>query len=185
MAFKRNQLLYFITVADEGQITLAAAKLHIAQPALSHAITALESELGLELFERHARGVTLTPAGRTFLEKARMALGGRSRRRADRGITAAGGLGQHHDRIPRSTSRADKPRPRRGLQGSASRSGDHPARAPLPVEPDSSMARQGRCRDRLPTCRRSRRLDVAVATGEARSAGPLQPPPRRRGTSSV
>ena len=74
MAFKRNQLLYFITVADEGQITLAAAKLHIAQPALSHAITALESELGLELFERHARGVTLTPAGRTFLEKARLAL---------------------------------------------------------------------------------------------------------------
>ena len=74
MAFKRNQLLYFITAADEGQITLAAAKLHIAQPALSHAIAALESELGLMLFERHARGITLTPAGHTFLEKARLAL---------------------------------------------------------------------------------------------------------------
>lgn len=74
MAFKRNQLLYFITVAEEGQITLAAMKLHIAQPALSHAISALESELGVELFERHARGVTLTPGGHAFLDKARLAL---------------------------------------------------------------------------------------------------------------
>jgi DNA-binding transcriptional LysR family regulator len=74
MAFKRNQLLYFITIADEGQITRAAAKLHIAQPALSYAIGALESELGIELFERHARGVTLTPAGHTLLGRARLAL---------------------------------------------------------------------------------------------------------------
>src|SRR5438309_10983788 len=74
MSFKRGQLLYFVTVADEGQITRAAAKLHIAQPALSHAIMQLESELGLPLLERHARGVTLTPAGETFLPKARLAL---------------------------------------------------------------------------------------------------------------
>jgi DNA-binding transcriptional LysR family regulator len=74
MSFKRGQLLYFVTVAEEGQITRAAAKLHLAQPALSQAITQLESELGIQLLERHPRGVTVTPAGEIFLEKARLAL---------------------------------------------------------------------------------------------------------------
>src|ERR1017187_10560100 len=74
MAFKRGQLHYFVTVADEGQMTRAAHKLHIAQPALSQAIAQLESELGVGLLERHARGVTLTPAGEAFLPKARAAL---------------------------------------------------------------------------------------------------------------
>jgi len=74
MPFKRGQLRYFVTVAEEGQMTRAARKLHLAQPALSHAIAQLESELGIELLERHARGVSLTPAGETFLDKARVAL---------------------------------------------------------------------------------------------------------------
>jgi DNA-binding transcriptional LysR family regulator len=74
MPFKRGQLRYFVTVADEGQMTRAARKLHVAQPALSHAIAQLEAELGIELLARHARGVSLTPAGETFLEKARVAL---------------------------------------------------------------------------------------------------------------
>jgi DNA-binding transcriptional LysR family regulator len=63
-----------VTVAEEGQITSAARKLHLAQPALSQAISQLEAELGIELLERHPRGVTLTPAGETFLVKARRAL---------------------------------------------------------------------------------------------------------------
>jgi len=74
MPFRRSQLRYFVTVAEEGQITRAARKVHIAQPALSQAIAQLESELGVELLKRHARGVTLTPAGETFLGKARIAL---------------------------------------------------------------------------------------------------------------
>jgi DNA-binding transcriptional LysR family regulator len=74
VSFKRDQLRYFVTVAEEGQITRAAAKLHIAQPAISHAIAQLESELDLKLLERHARGVTLTSAGEAFLEKARLAV---------------------------------------------------------------------------------------------------------------
>jgi DNA-binding transcriptional LysR family regulator len=74
MAFRRGQLRYFVTVAEEGQMTRAAHKLHIAQPALSQAIAQLETELGLALLERHARGVTLTPAGEAFLPKARAAL---------------------------------------------------------------------------------------------------------------
>jgi DNA-binding transcriptional LysR family regulator len=74
MPFRRGQLLYFVTVAEEGQITRAAAKLHIAQSALSQAIAQLEAELGIELLERHPRGVTLTAAGGSFLEKARAAV---------------------------------------------------------------------------------------------------------------
>lgn len=74
MSFRRGQLLYFVTVAEEGQITRAAARLHVAQPALSQAIAQLEEELGIELLERHPRGVTLTAAGEAFLPKARAAV---------------------------------------------------------------------------------------------------------------
>jgi DNA-binding transcriptional LysR family regulator len=74
MSFRRGQLKYFVTVAEEGQITRAAKKLHIAQPALSQAIGQLESQLGVRLLERHARGVTLTSAGEVFLTKARTVL---------------------------------------------------------------------------------------------------------------
>jgi DNA-binding transcriptional LysR family regulator len=74
MTARRRQLHYLVTVAEEGQITSAARKLHLAQPALSQAISQLEAELGIELLERHPRGVTLTPAGETFLVKARRAL---------------------------------------------------------------------------------------------------------------
>lgn len=74
MAFRPGHLRYFIAVADEGQMTRAAAKLYIAQPALSQAIAQLECDVGFELLERHARGVRLTPAGRVFLEKARVAV---------------------------------------------------------------------------------------------------------------
>ncbi len=72
MEFRRGHLLYFVTVAEEGQITGAARKLHLAQPALSQAIAQLESDLGVELLQRHARGVTLTAAGEAFLAKARV-----------------------------------------------------------------------------------------------------------------
>jgi DNA-binding transcriptional LysR family regulator len=74
MAFRRGHLRYFVTVADEGQITRAAAKLHIAQPALSLAVAQLESELGVKLLTRHPRGVTLTHAGRILYEKASLAV---------------------------------------------------------------------------------------------------------------
>ncbi len=74
MAFRRDQLRYFVAVADAGQVTGAAAKLHMAQPALSQAIATLEEDVGFRLLERHARGVSLTPAGDLFLEKARTAV---------------------------------------------------------------------------------------------------------------
>src|SRR5271165_3031113 len=101
MNFKRGQLRYFVTVAEEGQITRAAARLRIAQPAVSQAITQLESELGVALLERHARGVTLTAAGEAFLPKARAAvareqeaaLAAQSLARAARGIVEVGFIG--------------------------------------------------------------------------------------------
>jgi len=74
MPFRRTQLLYFVTVAEEGQVTRAAERLYIAQSALSQAIAHLESYVGFKLLERHPRGVTTTPAGEVFLEKARLVL---------------------------------------------------------------------------------------------------------------
>jgi DNA-binding transcriptional LysR family regulator len=69
-----RQLRYFVTVAQEGQMTRAARRLQLAQPALSQAIARLESELGVRLLERNPRGVTLTRAGEAFLEKAQATL---------------------------------------------------------------------------------------------------------------
>jgi DNA-binding transcriptional LysR family regulator len=74
MPLRLEQLRYFVAVAEEEQLTRAAQRLHLAQPALSKAISQLEGELGVELFARQARGVALTPAGDAFLSKARIAL---------------------------------------------------------------------------------------------------------------
>ncbi len=74
VTFRRGHLDYFVVVAEEGQITRAAARLHVAQPALSQAMAQLEGELGVGLLQRHSRGVTLTPAGEAFLPKARAAV---------------------------------------------------------------------------------------------------------------
>ena len=69
-----RQLRYFVAVAEEGQITRAADRLHIAQPALSQAIAHLEQRLGVALFVRHARGMALTGAGEAYLDAALAAL---------------------------------------------------------------------------------------------------------------
>jgi LysR family transcriptional regulator, nitrogen assimilation regulatory protein len=65
-----RQLRYFIAIADAGSLTQAAHRLGIAQPALSQHVLALESEFGTKLFDRGARGVTLTAAGITLREYA-------------------------------------------------------------------------------------------------------------------
>jgi DNA-binding transcriptional LysR family regulator len=61
-------------VAQDGQLTRAAARLQLAQPALSQAMARLEAQLGVRLLERHPRGVSLTRAGEAFLDRAQAAL---------------------------------------------------------------------------------------------------------------
>jgi DNA-binding transcriptional LysR family regulator len=69
-----QQLRYVVRVAEEGQFTRAAARLHVAQPSVSSAVAALESELGAALFHRQRGEVTLTAAGEAFLPWARQVL---------------------------------------------------------------------------------------------------------------
>jgi DNA-binding transcriptional LysR family regulator len=69
-----RQLRYVVAVAEERNFTRAAARAHVAQPAISQQIAQIERELGSALFERSPRGVALTPAGAAFLPHARAAL---------------------------------------------------------------------------------------------------------------
>ena len=69
-----RHLRYFVAIAEERSFTRAAERLWVAQPGLSTQIRRLEVELGVQLFDRHTRGVDLTDAGALFLERARVAL---------------------------------------------------------------------------------------------------------------
>jgi LysR family hca operon transcriptional activator len=75
LVMELRHLRYFIAVAEEGSLTLAAEKrLHTAQPSLSRQIRALEDEVGAQLITRSVHGIELTPAGRAFLDHARLAV---------------------------------------------------------------------------------------------------------------
>lgn len=69
-----RRLRYFVTVADEGSFTAAARALHMAQPPLSTQVRQLEREMGVELFDRNRRRITLTAAGEALLPEARRLL---------------------------------------------------------------------------------------------------------------
>jgi LysR family hca operon transcriptional activator len=70
-----RHLRYFIAVAEEGSfINAAERRLHTSQPSLSRQIRDLESEVGVKLLERKARGISLTAAGQVFLDHARLVL---------------------------------------------------------------------------------------------------------------
>jgi DNA-binding transcriptional LysR family regulator len=64
------QLRSFAAIAELGQLTRAAEKLHISQPALSAQLRALEDEFDLVLFERTANGMVMTATGQRFLQEA-------------------------------------------------------------------------------------------------------------------
>lgn len=69
-----RQLRQFVVLAEEGSFSLAAARLHMAQPPLSVAIRKLEGDLGASLFTRGSRGVRLTAAGTAALQVVRQCL---------------------------------------------------------------------------------------------------------------
>src|SRR5437660_4253898 len=69
-----SQLRYLVTLAEERHFTRAAAREHIAQPALSQQIRRLEDEVGLALVERTTRRVAITEAGELLVARARRIL---------------------------------------------------------------------------------------------------------------
>ena len=91
-----RHLRYFVAVAEEENVTRAALKLHVSQPALSRQVRDLEHELGFLLLERHANSMRLTDGGRVFLAEARAVL-----QRAEAAVKTAraaanGGRGELH-----------------------------------------------------------------------------------------
>ena len=79
-----RHLRYFVSVAEMENVSRAALKLHVSQPALSAQIRDLEDEIGFLLLERTAKSVRLTKAGRAFLDEARAVL-----QRADEAVKKA------------------------------------------------------------------------------------------------
>ena len=79
-----RHLRYFVAAPETENVSRAALKLHVSQPALSRQLRDLEEELGFSLFQRSAKSVRLTEAGRTFLIEARAVL-----QRADDAVKTA------------------------------------------------------------------------------------------------
>jgi LysR family nitrogen assimilation transcriptional regulator len=69
-----DRLRYFLTIAEEGSVTRAATRLHVAQPSLSQALRAFERELGVQLCHRVGRGLRLSQAGEALIGPARQIL---------------------------------------------------------------------------------------------------------------
>src|SRR5215469_14200052 len=69
-----RHLRYFVATAEQENVSRAAQKLHVSQPGISRQIHDLEDEIGFPLFERSAKALKLTDAGRKFLEGARAVL---------------------------------------------------------------------------------------------------------------
>jgi DNA-binding transcriptional LysR family regulator len=75
MKIELRHMRYFLAVAEELHFSRAAAKVRIAQPALSQQIRRLEAQIGVELFHRTKRRVELSAAGQALVPFARQALG--------------------------------------------------------------------------------------------------------------
>ncbi len=90
MRYDLTDLRLFIAIAEERNLTRGAARVHLAPSSASHRLRLLEDELGTPLFERRARGVTLTRAGETLLRNARQVFAQIEQLHADLSPYAAG-----------------------------------------------------------------------------------------------
>lgn len=77
-----RQFEYALAIAEEGSVTAAAERLHVAQPSVSQQIRGLERELGVKLFARTPTGLVPTVVGRAFLREAQVAVSASRRARA-------------------------------------------------------------------------------------------------------
>lgn len=80
---KLTQMRDMVAIVERGSLRAAARHLNLAQPALTRSIGALERELGVTLFEREARGMVLTPAGKLFHRRANAVINEVRRARED------------------------------------------------------------------------------------------------------
>ena len=71
LKFDWNRARAFLVTAEEGSLAAAARALDMTQPTLGRQVSALEQEIGVALFERHGRGLTLTPTGTELIEHVR------------------------------------------------------------------------------------------------------------------
>ena len=106
-----RHLRYFVAVAEELHFRRAAERLYVAQPAVSEQVRKLECELGVPLFVRGPRGVSLTPAGAALLDEARRVLqlseiARTAARNASQGTAHRLRIGHLPDLLPGSVVRA-------------------------------------------------------------------------------
>src|SRR6202171_3601256 len=99
-----RHMRYFVAAGEEQHFGRAAARLHLAQPALSRQIQDLEREIGFELFDRLPRGVRLSAAGKAYLDDVRSVLGQGSAATDRAGRVARGLAGTLRVGFPESAS---------------------------------------------------------------------------------
>ncbi len=90
MRYDLPDLRLVAAIADSGSLTRAAEQVHLAPSSASHRLTQLEAALGVPLFQRHARGLTPTPAGESLLRHARQVFAQLEQMHADLASYASG-----------------------------------------------------------------------------------------------
>ncbi len=98
-----RHLSHFVAVAEAGSMTLAARRLHVSQPALSRQIRELERFLGVQLFDRIGRRITLAADGREMLARSRRLLAEAESLR-ERGVALGGGIRRWKYGSPRAAA---------------------------------------------------------------------------------
>lgn len=114
-----RHLRYFAAVADEENVTRAAARLHVSQPPLSRQIRQLEEELRVDLFDRSGRSMRLTEAGRFFRAEAQAILARVDQATAAVRAVATGNEGELHIGYAPSLTTELLPRALRDFQAAA------------------------------------------------------------------